>query len=350
MAGYRSSFDSLHALPRRSPAQPLWTGLSPNTQESPSQYCQKHVKSVGPHCHHAPDFHVFSGPIHVGGPRTQTAPSMSTVPTHPRDFPHMLAPFFNTFPRLPHTVTKLQKSRHWFRQDQRSGPANPQPAGPTNPQNLRIQSPQISNQPARKFPNPRLHLHGHGSLIRKPTRRDQRPVHSNTRQSNSLKSPAPARGAWVRHRFAMRRRCLRRSGGLHSSPPGGGQPRGGICVSFPSACRIPASGLRWRFRVFLPPAAQGGSVGIRIAYTACFGPFSCSPYVIPLIPCDWHHMFSMRHQAVLTSSIFESPNLAVLRNASRAISFLGSIIMRGHKLYSLTLKFTWHGVFFVKFA
>ena len=40
-------------------------------------------------------------------------------------------------------------------------------------------------------------------------------------------------GAWVRHRFAMRRRRLRRSRGLHSSPPGGGQLRGGIYVSFP---------------------------------------------------------------------------------------------------------------------
>ena len=49
------------------------------------------------------------------------------VPTHPRDFPHMLAPLFNTFPRLPHTVTKLQKSRHWLRRDQRSGFTNPQP-------------------------------------------------------------------------------------------------------------------------------------------------------------------------------------------------------------------------------
>ena len=56
-------------------------------------------------------------------------------------------------------------------------------------------------------------------------------------------------------------------------PSGGGQLRGGICVFFLGACRIPASGLRWRFRVFLPPAVQGGSVGIRPAYAAYFGPF-----------------------------------------------------------------------------
>ena len=47
---------------------------------------------------------------------------------------------------------------------------------------------------------------------------------------------------------------------------------GGICVPFPGACRIPAPGLRRRFRAFLPPAAQDGSVEIRIAYSACFGP------------------------------------------------------------------------------
>ena len=149
-------------------------------------------------------FMCFPAPYTRAASHTQAAPSMSTILTHPRGFPRVLAPFSHTFPRLPHTVTKLQKPRHWFRQDQRSGPANPQPAGPTNPQNLRIQSPQISNQPARKFPNPRLHLHGHGSLIRKPTRRDQRTVHSNAHPANLLKFPAPTRGAWV---WRQRRRC-----------------------------------------------------------------------------------------------------------------------------------------------
>ena len=86
-------------------------------------------------------------------------------------------------------------------------------------------------------------------------------------------------GAW--RRFATRRR--RRSGRLHSSqlegwpwscgPPGGGQPRGGICMSFPSMCRTAAPSLHWRFRIFLPPAVQGGSVGIHPAYSAYFGPF-----------------------------------------------------------------------------
>ena len=61
---------------------------------------------------------------------------------------------------------------------------------------------------------------------------------------------------------------------LRSGQPGGRQPRGGICESFPGACRTLASGLRWRFRVFLPPAVQGGSVGTHIVYAAYFGPFS----------------------------------------------------------------------------
>ena len=55
-------------------------------------------------------------------------------------------------------------------------------------------------------------------------------------------------------------------------PLGGGQLRGGICVSFPDVCRVLASGLRWRFRIFPPPAAQGGSVGIRPPSVACSGP------------------------------------------------------------------------------
>ena len=295
MAGYRSSFDSLHALPRRSLTQPLWTGLSPNTQESPSQYCQKHVKSVGPHRHHAPDFHVFSGPIRVGGPRTQTAPSMSTVPTHPRDFPHMLAPFFNTFPRLPHTVTKLQKSRHWFRQDQRSGPANLQPAGPTNPQNLRIQFPQISNQPARKFPNPRLHLHGHGSLIRKPTRRDQCGRLTRIHASDQL-TQIPCAGEGDMGTASLRDATTASASqwGPAFKPAWRRVTARRDLRVFTRADRILASGLRWRFRVFLLPAAQGGSVGIRIAYSACF---KTLPHVLTYTAQYWVVFINMFHTA-----------------------------------------------------
>ena len=83
-----------------------------------------------------------------------------------------------------------------------------------------------------------------------------------------------------------------------------------------------------------------GSGKNHLAYAAYFGPFHRSLYEIPSIPCDWHRMFSVQRRAVLTSLIFGSPNLAVLGNTSRATSLLGSIVMKGHKLYSLTLKFT----------
>ena len=48
-----------------------------------------------------------------------------------------------------------------------------------------------------------------------------------------------------------------------ASWPRGWQLRGGICVSFPGACRIPAPGLRWRFRIFcrqLPKAGLSESI------------------------------------------------------------------------------------------
>ena len=95
-------------------------------------------------------FMCFPAPYTRAASHTQAAPSMSTILTHPRDFPRVLAPFSHTFPRLPHTVTKLQKPSSNFNETSVSGPANPQPRG-----------------------------HGHG--MRKPTRRDQRPVHSKLR-------------------------------------------------------------------------------------------------------------------------------------------------------------------------
>ena len=64
-----------------------------------------------------------------------------------------------------------------------------------------------------------------------------------------------------------------------------------------------------------------GSDGIHLAYAAYFGPFHRSLYETPPIPCNWHRMFSIQHQAVLTSLIFESPNLAVLGRRFRSHKF-----------------------------
>ena len=53
-------------------------------------------------------------------------------------FPY--GPCSHTFPRLPNTTARLQKSRHWFRRDQRPAP-------------------QISNQSnPNRYPEPTLHL------------------------------------------------------------------------------------------------------------------------------------------------------------------------------------------------
>ena len=71
----------------------------------------------------------FPAPYTRAASHTQTAPSMSTILTHPRDFPRVLAPFSHTFPRLPHTVTKLQKPSSNFNETSVSGPANQAPVG-----------------------------------------------------------------------------------------------------------------------------------------------------------------------------------------------------------------------------
>ena len=191
------------------------------------------------HCHIL-GFHGFSDPMHTSASHTQTAPSMSTVPTHPRDFPHMLAPFSHTFLRLPHTVTKLQKIRLQFQRDQRFRPRKPG-ADPVSTNSLRRlparyrMSGRGANplRPAaglRGFPatkgdgsgNALHHLRGHVSTglasrpftravsvpARKngasPTRRDQRPVHSNLRARPVYPNSLRLRAAW--RRFATRRR------------------------------------------------------------------------------------------------------------------------------------------------
>ena len=56
--------------------------------------------------------------------RPCTAAHASQIPTR---LGSTYGPRYHTFPRLPHTVTKLQKSRHWFRRDQRVLPHKSQP-------------------------------------------------------------------------------------------------------------------------------------------------------------------------------------------------------------------------------
>ena len=127
----------------------------------------------------------FPFPIQAGGFHTQAAPSMSAVPTYPRGFLHMLAPFSHTFPRLPQSPYACADPHRFSRFPIRfrgspirspssknpdigfgktsvSGPANQAPAG------------------LHEFPAPTAGAVPHvraGHQIR----RDQRPVHSNLR-------------------------------------------------------------------------------------------------------------------------------------------------------------------------
>ena len=129
-------------------------------------------------------------------------PIISYIPTH------LPTPY-------SHTAPKLQKIQPQIKQDQRLRPRKP---------GIR-RSPQIPCVDCRR-----------GTACPDGTSnppRPARPVHSNTRPANSLKFTAPTRGAWVRHRFAMRRRRRRRSGAPRSSRPegrrlrpGGVDPRG----------------------------------------------------------------------------------------------------------------------------
>ena len=169
-------------------------------------------------------------------------------------------PRYHTFPQLPHTVTKLQKSRHWFRRDQRVQFHKSQPTLSANIQNLRYnpanQAPAKSSKshmpatgggvqspPACTAMVIYIHGYAHGQahtftctvthahtftgmrisarLWRKPARRDQRtaqqipnqPCQANTLKlrnaSTNLQSNRPTQntwGAWV-WRQRRRRRC-----------------------------------------------------------------------------------------------------------------------------------------------
>ena len=69
--------------------------------------------------------------------RPCTAAHASQIPTR---LGSTYGPRYHTFPQLPHTVTKLQKSRHWFRRDQR------------------VQFHKSQPTPTSKHPGPALHL------------------------------------------------------------------------------------------------------------------------------------------------------------------------------------------------
>ena len=213
-------------------------------------------------------FLVFMGfpfPIQASGPHTQAAPSMSAVPTHPRGFSHMLAPFPHTFPQIPQPHTPAQipidsagspyistaptynyqapKIRLQFQRNQRFRPRKP---------GIR-RTPQIPCVDCWR---------GTACPDGAPTRRYQRPVHADPR-INPVCSNSPGQrqegmdacdgDAPASTSGGPMPVMVRPGAGSYGQPegwpwnrgpPGGGQPRGGICESFPGACRVFASGLR----------------------------------------------------------------------------------------------------------
>ena len=157
------------------------------------------------HIPHQPDdppytpaaFHKFTKirKVHnLTSRRPYTAAHASQIPTR---LGSPYGPCSHMFPRIPHTTLQLQKIRFQFRRDQRSGAANPAPIqprifpGPAYP---------VSTHP--QHANPRPLLHGHGA--RTPAETSAAGLRKPTHSTNSLKFPAPTRGAWA---TTLRRRC-----------------------------------------------------------------------------------------------------------------------------------------------
>ena len=90
-----------------------------------SRYCQKHAKSVGSHRHHAPDFHVFSGPIYASGfPYSNGALHVNNPHTSTRLSPcaGAVLPYVSTATPYSHQAPKTQLQ---FQRDQRFRPRKP---------------------------------------------------------------------------------------------------------------------------------------------------------------------------------------------------------------------------------
>ena len=167
-------------------------------------------------------FMCFPAPYARSASHTQTAPSISSPHPSARLSPYAGAVLPYVFTASPHShqaskIPTLVSAR----------PAFPAP---------QIRHPQVSTNSLRRL-LVRYHMSRRGT---NPPRPAAGPLKCASDQLTQIH--CADEGAWARHRFAMRRR--RRSGGLHSSPPEGGQLRGVTCVPFPGACRTVASGLR----------------------------------------------------------------------------------------------------------
>ena len=168
-----------------------------------SRYCQKRAKSVGSHRHHAPDFHVFSGPIYASGfPYSSGALHVNSPHTSARLSPcaGAVLPYVSTATPYSHQAPKTQLQ---FQRDQRFRP--------------------------RKSPTPRARPWHAQANPPRPAAGPLKPTHP----TRLLRFHRPTPGGHVRHRFAMRRRQRRRRVGVDD--------RGGGAAP---ACMIGPSGLK----------------------------------------------------------------------------------------------------------
>ena len=137
-------------------------------------------------------------------------------PASPRFAGHTPQPMPGCFPRasdLPYHY-QAPKIRRQFRRGQRPAPQIPNRPAPQIPRTCvsrlhRSPTNQPTNSPTLGYTCTAMSLPA-WLHVRSwaPTRRDQRSVHSNAHQANSLKFPAPTRGAWASGYGVASRRCV----------------------------------------------------------------------------------------------------------------------------------------------
>ena len=182
---------------------------APHAHQPPSGNSQKTAKSASPHL---ADPHAPRIPIRATFPHVSTAPPCNLQA-----------------PKIP-TLVSIR-------------PTFPAPQVPNQPGPTNSPTPRARPWACTRISVPWSYLHGHARAFTAMVTSLRLDPHASghasaetsadgfggsTLQPNLLRFPAPARGAWVRRRFAMRRRVCAAVGALRSSPPEGGQLRLGI--------------------------------------------------------------------------------------------------------------------------
>ena len=199
------------------------------------------MRSGGLHAEPPPPASIFRFFMRLSFPmRFRGLPTHGPPPHTVSRFPHTttrLTHFSIRFPRIHHTIHKLQRIRLQIRRDQRPAPQTPNQSCPTDTLNLRYSPANQAPAKSSKSHMPATgggagttgaHIHGHartftamftpaqmcaylhGHGIRARLRRDQRPALANQAPTQLTQTPTSNDwGAWVWHRLAMRRRRRR---------------------------------------------------------------------------------------------------------------------------------------------